>query len=150
MIEEIWGNVLNVEKGIIVHGVNCKGVMGSGIAKEVKERYPELYRVYKSYCSGISANYLLGDILPYHVNPDKIIINAFTQLHYGGDECRYVSYDAIEQCFSKINRFCAHLHRLPICFPKIGAGLGGGNWDIISTIIDKTLDDKFEKILFIL
>ena len=32
----------------------------------------------------------------------------------------------------------------------IGAGLGGGNWRIIETIIDETLPDvKFQKLLYI-
>ena len=37
MIEYIKGDILNVTEGIIVQQVNCKGVMGAGLAKEIKE-----------------------------------------------------------------------------------------------------------------
>jgi len=30
----------------------------------------------------------------------------------------------------------------------IGAGLGGGNWNIIKKIIDETVSDDFKKILY--
>jgi O-acetyl-ADP-ribose deacetylase (regulator of RNase III) len=36
-----------------------------------------------------------------------------------------------------------------IIFPKIGAGLGGGDWEIISTIIDVTIPDEFQKTLYL-
>ena len=33
MIEYRKGNLLDVTSGLIAHGVNCQGVMGSGVAK---------------------------------------------------------------------------------------------------------------------
>lgn len=40
------GNVFDSDADIICHQVNCQGVMGSGVAKEVRERYPEVYYAY--------------------------------------------------------------------------------------------------------
>ena len=37
------GNILSNNSGIIVHGVNCQKVMGSGIALQIKNQYPIVY-----------------------------------------------------------------------------------------------------------
>ncbi len=54
MINEIHGDVLNTVDSIIIHCVNCQGVMGGGIAAQIKRRYPEAYDVYKeTYENGL-------------------------------------------------------------------------------------------------
>lgn len=36
---------------VICHQVNCKGVMNAGIAKSIRKRYPEVYKVFiVSFC----------------------------------------------------------------------------------------------------
>ena len=40
------GNVFDSDADIICHQVNCQGVMGSGVAKEVRERFPNVYEQY--------------------------------------------------------------------------------------------------------
>ena len=37
------------EVDVIGHVVNCQGVMGGGIAKSIKERYPSVYEEYKAF-----------------------------------------------------------------------------------------------------
>lgn len=54
--------------------------------------------------------------------------------NYGGSG-RYVNYAAIAKVFTEVFRQ-VRISKLPVHFPKIGAGLGGGNWDIIEAIIN--------------
>jgi O-acetyl-ADP-ribose deacetylase (regulator of RNase III) len=153
MIEERFGNALDVPEGIIVHGCNCQGVMGSGIAAEVKRRFPEAFRVYRECFTryGLTS----GNIIDCEVAPNKIIVNAMTQIQYGTDK-RHVDYEAVAKCFEKVKEIARSVHlnrekdckKLDIIFPMIGAGLGGGNWKIISTIIDETIGDDFKKVLY--
>ena len=49
-VKEIYGNIFNTQCQVIVNAVNCKGVMGRGIAHEFKLRYPEMFEEYKRYC----------------------------------------------------------------------------------------------------
>lgn len=151
MIETRYGNALDVLTGIIVHGCNCQGVMGAGIALEVKNRFPgafyEYDRVHRS--RGLK----LGEICFAEVAPNKFIINANTQEGYSRVG-RQVSYDAIADSFTEVVRFAKGIetHRgakLDIIFPMIGAGLGGGDWNVISAIIDAVVPDEFNKVLFI-
>ena len=49
-IEFISGDLLNpIKEDAIAHGCNCLGTMGAGIAKEIKNRWPE--EMMKSYRS---------------------------------------------------------------------------------------------------
>ncbi len=152
MIETCYGNALDVTYGIIVHGCNCQGVMGSGIAREVKNRFPMAFHEYDKVHR--TRGLKLGEICFAEVAPNKFIINANTQDSYGGGK-RFVSYDAIADSFTEVLRFAQTIekHRevkLDIIFPAIGAGLGGGDWNIISAIIDVVIPDHFNKVLYLL
>ena len=46
MIKLIEGNLFNTKANIICHQCNCQGIMGSGVALEVKNRYPKVYESY--------------------------------------------------------------------------------------------------------
>ena len=143
MIKYVKGNLLDVTKGIIVHGCNAQGVMGAGVARVIKLKYPECFMLYKEYCDLGYNN--LGEIIWYRVKPDLHIVNAITQKQYGRDK-RHVNYAAITNVFSEVVRNAKALN-LSIHFPKIGAGLGGGDWNIIEMLInDCDPDDTVEKI----
>lgn len=53
------GNVFDSDADIICHQVNCQGVMGSGVAKEVRERFPNVYEQYHELCE-LHKNYSAG------------------------------------------------------------------------------------------
>ena len=153
MINYIKGNLLDSDCNFICHQVNCQGKMGSGVAKQIRERWPEVYNKYlekytyaHDWCQNdefniesTPADYLLGDIQIICVegdnNPYQWIINMFAQEDYGYDGRRYTSYDAFWNCLNELK------NQIPrgatIAFPyKIGCGLGGANWEIIEKMID--------------
>lgn len=136
------GDIFSVERGIIVHGCNAQGVMGSGIALQVKSRWPKCYEIYRDYCDGEDDKAaLLGSVVPYAVpNKELVIINAITQLNFGKDGKKYVSYSAVLEAFKTVAE-SAKFSQLPVHYPLIGAGLGGGDWSIISEIIDFAFKD---------
>lgn len=140
MIEYRKGNLLDVTEGIILHGCNAQGVMGSGVALAIKQRYPEAYKEY------MDDHVYLGSISCCWVTDDLMIINGITQEYYGKDGKRYVNYKAICDVFTEaISK--ARMFYFVLNFPKIGAGLGGGDWGIIEQLIDDCdPDDKVKKV----
>ena len=44
------GNIFDSHTHVIVNTVNCKGVMGKGLALAFKQRYPEMVPVYQQEC----------------------------------------------------------------------------------------------------
>jgi O-acetyl-ADP-ribose deacetylase (regulator of RNase III) len=148
-MEEIHADILNEKTGLIVHGVNCRAKMGAGIAQQIRKRYPQVYDDYMEYC--IKHTYpqaMLGTVVFTPITDKLVIASAFTQLNYGTYGFKYVSYDAVDQCFSTINRYALE-HKLIIKYPKIGVGLGGGYWGIVSTIIEANISDQIRHILFV-
>lgn len=137
-IEYRQGDLLSVQSGIIVHGCNAQGVMGSGVAKAVREKYPDAYEKYRNRCMLIEdKSRLLGRVVWYHVlGKDLYIANAITQLTFGSDGKQYVSYEAIEKSFNMIN---SEALNVDVHIPMIGAGLGGGDWEVISGIIESSI-----------
>jgi O-acetyl-ADP-ribose deacetylase (regulator of RNase III) len=136
----------------IAHGCNAQGVMRSGIAKQMRETYPEVYTAYSFEYAAHGLN--LGDVVPAYINyPNitRIVFNLITQEYYGRDpNTVYVSYDAVRDCIKSLNTRMGsgdHYETPEIGFPLIGAGLANGDWDIISKIIEEESTD-FQPIVF--
>jgi O-acetyl-ADP-ribose deacetylase (regulator of RNase III) len=155
MIDTVVGNMLtdytqleNTDVIYMVHGCNSKGVMASGIAKEVRARYPEAYNLYHAEHQRYGLKMGSFTIAPVRTGddgPKVIIINAITQKNYGRDpNTVYVDYDAIRVAFESLNNLIAEHHaheldRVTVNFPLIGCGLANGDWKIVSNIIDTSL-----------
>lgn len=145
MIEYKKGNLLDVTSGVIAHGVNCQGVMGGGVALAIRKKYLHVYEEYnshvKSWVDGFGKTAgLLGSVQFVSTNqgyligkkPPLVIANCFTQDLYGTNK-RHVDYEAVAKCFARLNKSTGTYGQLNI--PKIGAGLGGGDWNVIESII---------------
>jgi len=158
MITQKTGNLIYSKDndGFIVHGCNAQGVMGGGIALTIKQRWPAVYKDYHyAKMQSITNELKMGSIIPVPLDDTRVVINAITQRYYSGhpyapDGCQ-VDYEALQKCFEQINDLPnQYPHIKPILhFPSIGAGLGGGDWDAISEIIDSTVTN-LEKIHWVL
>lgn len=123
-------NLISTPCKAIIHGCNRKGKMNSGVAKAIRENFPEAYNDYMKWVYKST----LGGIIISQSN-DKLIGNLITQENYGYDGEPYASPIAIQDA---LDSFCyywrgANLKTLdgypPIASPKIGCGLGGLSWD---------------------
>lgn len=137
-IEYIKGNLFETNIEHIVHGCNAQGVMGSGVAKIVRDDYFDAYKFYVEKYNETGLE--LGDVQFVPAN-GKIIVNAITQNLYGKDGHRFVNYEAVANCMYTINRELQAEGATHVAMPQIGAGLGGGNWEIISRIIEDEMTD---------
>ena len=137
MVNYVYGDVLASPDLVIAHGCNATGVMGSGVAKQVKEKYPNAFADYNAYCKHNPVSITLGTNV-YSTQPDgKTIVNCITQEFYGrAMGIKFVSYDAVDKCFADLAEYCDTYKIENISMPKIGAGLGGGNWSVIEAIIN--------------
>lgn len=139
----ITGNLLDIDKGIVVHGVNCMGAMGSGVALQIKRKYPYVFERYEALVESYDdPGRLLGGIQVVPVTESLLVINAFTQLSYGTHQ-QQVDYNALRTCFKLISEVGGQdPESAKIYYPKIGAGLGGGDWKVISPIIEAELNGR--------
>lgn len=139
-IVNIDGNLLDTDADVIMHQVNCKGAMNSGVAKAIREKWPIVYEKYKNACD-TSTSPLLGKILPVKVD-NAVIVNLFAQFNYGYDGERYTSYDAIDTCLKKVAKFCAEKEVKSVALPyHMSCDRGGANWNIIMEMIKQHFND---------
>jgi O-acetyl-ADP-ribose deacetylase (regulator of RNase III) len=146
MIKYVQGDLFDVTEGVIAHGVNCQSKFGSGVAKTMLEKYPVVKENYHGLCEhykllNFGTGLLLGMVQPVKVSDKLTILNCFTQDKYGYDGKQYIDYDAIEQCMNEIKRKYLDKGKI-VAMPKIGSGLGGGDWTKIEEIINKVTGDS--------
>jgi O-acetyl-ADP-ribose deacetylase (regulator of RNase III) len=131
----------NKEIDVLAHGVNCQGVMGSGVAKLVRKYWPDVFEQYIDWIDHTKEYFIggtpLGSVCSKSVGRGQFISNLYTQDYYGSDGKKYVMYDAIAESFSHL---LLHFNTHKIGIPKIGAGLGGGNWTIIEALINEQIE----------
>lgn len=133
--------VLNQEVDIMLHVVNCKGVMNAGIAKQVRRDLREAYVEYKMLIDAVAPKSTLGQIsLDWH---QLRCINLHAQENYGRSPLtRYIDYGALIQCLKQVLKVIDQLSGGGAFRPKIGipqgmgAGLANGDWDTILEITD--------------
>lgn len=145
MIKYEKGGLLNEkfddEYKVIVHGCNCFHTMGSGVAKAIREKYPEAYNADKELTDKGDRE-KLGTVSAAMIpEGDLIVVNAYTQYEYGADGKQYVDYDAVRSAMEQINETFSE-DKYKIRMPKIGSGLGGGDWDTIASIIEDVFGDR--------
>lgn len=149
MLKHTKGNLLDLaEQGkfdVIVHGCNCQNTMGSGIAKEIRERYQGAYDAdtlaTEQWQNPVAK---LGNFSTYATvgkgNP-FIIVNAYTQLDYNKKDEEFIDRFEYESFYLILKKLEA-LGPVKFGFPYIGMGLAGGDKDRIIAM----LEDFAEKV----
>lgn len=123
LISIIDGDILLSQADIICHQVNCQRAMNSGLAKQIRETYPEVYTLYKN------TQPKLGTNLYVYTNSETIICNMYAQDKYGYDGKQYTDTEALKQCLSFLKEYAVQ-NRLSVAIPyKIGCCRGGADWD---------------------
>ena len=144
-MHHIIGNLLDTNCQYICHQVNCQGKMNSGVAKIIRDKWPEVYTQYlKKYIDADGyADELLGEVQYVPVSNLKCVINMFAQENYGYDGHRYTSYDAFWNC---VNHIAVTIPKgSSIAFPgRIGCVRGGANWDVIKNMIEVVLGKDYD------
>ena len=151
MITYVKRDLLDSNCDFICHQVNCQGVMNSGIAKQIREKWPEVYTQYlKKYVNADGySDKLLGEIQHVPVSNLKTVINMFAQENYGYDGHRYTSYDAFWNCLNLIKQTVPK--GKTIGFPKkIGCDRGGANWPVILEMITEVLGVEYKVFIYYL
>jgi O-acetyl-ADP-ribose deacetylase (regulator of RNase III) len=146
MITEYRNDIFLAPTNIIIHQCNCFCTMGSGIAKTIKERFPEVYETDCKTTRGDISK--LGSFNFTKVNAEdnpklKYICNFYGQFKYGRDK-RYTSYDAVTEAFSAINEAASSRAKIPVlAVPyKMGCNNAGGSWRIVETILHDIFDES--------
>lgn len=142
-MKTVQGDLLDLfSKGnftVILHGCNCFHLMGAGIARQIAEAYPEAYQADSKTPKGISSKLGTIGIACVGTGP-KYIVNCYTQFHPGKEHPQAL-YQNIRSCLQRVYLNFRDLDNCKIGYPKIGAGIAGGDWGTIKDIFDEELKE---------
>ena len=136
------GDILTSTAPIIMHQVNCKGVMNSGVAKAIKEKWPVVFDEYLRFYQNLTTDVLLGITQFVKIGTDRYVANLFAQEKYGYDGIRYTSYDAIDKCLKSVARNAENGEINRVAMPyKMSSDRGGADWDVILALVNSAFKD---------
>lgn len=133
----------NGDVDILAHQCNCFGAMGAGIARVIADKYPIVEERDKKFVNGVPedklghGNYI--GITERSCGTKGWIVNLYGQFYWSRTK-QQTDYDALRSALKETNKIlsiCKETYRIGL--PKIGCGLGGGNWNIVSEIITEEL-----------
>lgn len=143
-VRVVMGDLFLAGEQVIGHQVNCQGVMGSGVAKQMKLQYPEVFAAYAQLCGEQNKKEpLLGvcQLVPLQDGSGRYAANLFGQFTYGRGGKKYTDDAALRSAFVRLYEF-AKQHRLTVALPyKIGCDRGGGSWDTVLGMINEIFTD---------
>jgi len=158
----IEGNLLSVKRGILCQQVNCRGVMGAGLAKQIRAKWPNVFDSYQ-------LDHALGNLNLGFVNwayvGDEVVIqggkamlattgwpltrlvvaNLCGQYLYKPRGINHTNYDSLAKCLREVEASRIALEattgeKYPIFIPHgIGCGLAGGDWTTVLDIIKRMI-----------
>jgi O-acetyl-ADP-ribose deacetylase (regulator of RNase III) len=138
---EVSGDLIDLAKSgkfnVVAHGCNCFCVMGAGIAPQMADAFGcNKFPLEDDKYSGLESKLGQIDYKTLNVNGnDLTVVNAYTQYGFGG---KPFDYDAFKNIVKEMNTVFKGKH---IGLPKIGAGLAGGYWPEIKSIIQEGFTD---------
>jgi len=148
------GDLLECSETVIAHSCNAQGVMGSGIAAQIRATYPSVYDAYRKIYD--ERGLTLGETIWVKIDDNRYVVNLIGQDKYGRNpDIVYANYDAIRHAIREINAVCFETQNVgysksieSVAFPLIGAGLANGSWKVISKIIEEESHD-FQPVVYL-
>lgn len=143
-IKNLIQAALDGDVNIIAHQANCFNLMGAGVAGAIRKAFPEA---------------AIADFVTKKGDPRKhgefskatvdglTIYNLYGQYQPG----RSTKYTYLESALDKMvfDLSSSGPEEVRIGIPKLGCGIAGGDWGVISEIIEKTLVN-FDYTVFVL
>lgn len=141
MIRMVKGDILESDAPVIVIPVNCKGVMGKGLALQAKNKWPEMFEIYKSFCEGACPRFPSGlepgGVVCIQNTPSQFIACLATK-----DDWKNPSkLEWVERGLKELIVMSVKVNRCHIAIPKLGCGLGGLDWCDVKPIVYRVFEN---------
>lgn len=133
----IIGDITEATEPYILHQVNCQNVMGSGVAKALYIKWPQVKSEYHEYCEQHMDR--LGRVQGVILGNGQMVFNCFTQDTFGTTG-KHTKYWAVAEVFQRIAEVTEDES---VAIPYLyGCDLGGGDWNVVSALIEEAFGDR--------
>jgi O-acetyl-ADP-ribose deacetylase (regulator of RNase III) len=135
-IERVHGNLLDAEVDALVNPINTDGVMGKGLALQIKKAFPDVFSSYQRACK--ASEVVLGKM---HVvsrpSSPRFVINFPTKKSWRQPS----KLEYVEDGLRDLVRAVPQLGIRSIAVPPLGCGLGGLDWTDVEPLIVRAFDE---------
>ena len=122
-------DIFESEAEVLVNPVNCKGVMGKGLALQFKNRFPQIYETYHRDCGKGALK--AGFCYFYHHYNGKVVACLTTK-----DDWREMSkLNWVKSGIRQLRALMEDGHFTSVAIPQVGCGLGGLDWNRVRPMI---------------
>lgn len=132
------GDVLNSKVNMICHQTNYEGIMGAGIALQIKNKFPEVYDTYREYCN-LNGSLAFTKALLVKAKDGRYIANLFGQRYEPsqfGDTKPHAFRTAYKSALTQLYELLQKPHKMTVAVPyRIACGIAGGYWSQIEVIL---------------
>ena len=142
MITEYKGNLLNSKADVIAHQTNCAGVMGAGVALQIKEQLlaEGEYLKYVGFCNNTPSKEQLGGMQLLKTKDHRLVANLFGQNR--PQSCGIATdYDALKKALNTLHRWAKYSHFSVAVPGLLGCGLAGGDWKVVRQLLEEIFSD---------
>lgn len=146
-VKIIQGNLLDAfDRGgldAIAHCTNCQGVMGSGIALQIKQRYPQVFEDYRSFYEERSFDKqgLILGTASFTALEEGLVCNLHAQQNYG--QGKQINYGALADALGDFSLELEYGDVVGVPY-LMGSDRAGGDWNVVKEVVDYYLGQDYE------
>jgi O-acetyl-ADP-ribose deacetylase (regulator of RNase III) len=141
MIKEVAGDILLTDAQVIAHGVAPNDPFHSGLALQLREQWPAMYKDFRHYCQ--TQHPKAGELWTWMSAEGRRIVNLFTQEPaYGhGAKPGKATVQHVGHALRALRRLAEKEQFASIALPRLATGVGGLAWEDVAPLLTQHLGD---------
>jgi O-acetyl-ADP-ribose deacetylase (regulator of RNase III) len=139
MLHEVTGDILLSRAAAIVHGVAPNDHMASGLAHNLREDWPAMYKDFRHFSHGGHAE--AGTLWAWAGADGRRIIALFTQQAAPNERTHpgKARIQDVNHCLRALRHFVESEKLSSIALPRLATGVGGLDWSEVQPLIKEHL-----------
>ena len=139
MLHELSGDILFSGAKAIVQGVAPNDDFHQGLALQLRERMPAMYKDFRHYCQ--TQHPKSGELWTWMSADGRYLVNLFTQeaAYTHGSKPGHASVSHVNHTLHALRNFVQKEKVSSLALPRLACGIGGLDWDEIKPLIEKQL-----------
>lgn len=141
MLYELSGDILLSGAKAIAQGVAPNDDFHHGLALQLRERMPAMYKDFRHYCQ--TQHPKSGGLWTWMSSDGRYIVNLFThEAAYGhGSKPGDASLSHVNHALHALRAFVQKEKVSSLALPRLACGMNGLDWNEVRPIIEKQLGD---------
>lgn len=141
MIHELDGDILHSGAQVIAHGVSPNDDFHQGLALQLREGLPEMYKDFRHHCKTMHPK--PGSLMVWEFGEGRKLVHLFTQAsaYDHGSKPGRASLSNVNHALHGLRGLVAKEAIASIALPRLACGVGGLDWEEVRSLIAKQLGD---------